>query len=67
VRATEAAFGVEVPIVPVTAETLEARLRPLVASPEERRRRGAASRAYVERVHGLEPMTDRLLAVYASL
>ncbi len=67
VRATERAFDVEVPIVSVTAETLRDRLAPLVASVEERRRRGAASRAYVEHVHGVEPMTDRLLAVYASL
>jgi hypothetical protein len=28
---------------------------------------GAASRAYVERVHDLERMTDRLLGVYARL
>jgi hypothetical protein len=28
---------------------------------------GAASRAYVEQVHDLEHVTDRLLALYASL
>jgi len=34
---------------------------------EERARVGAASRAYVEEVHDLERMTDRLLALYAGL
>ena len=67
VRRTEEAFGVEVPLVAATKETLRERLQPLVASTEERRRIGAASRAYVERVHDLERVTDRLLAVYARL
>jgi glycosyltransferase involved in cell wall biosynthesis len=66
-RATADAFGLDVPIVSVTADTLHDRLAPLVTSVAERRRLGAASRAYVERVHGVEPMTDRLLEVYASL
>jgi glycosyltransferase involved in cell wall biosynthesis len=67
VRRTEAAFGVEVPIVSATNDTLVDVLRPLAESPEERRRVGAASRDYVERVHDLEPMTDRLLDLYAQL
>jgi glycosyltransferase involved in cell wall biosynthesis len=67
VRRTEEAFGLEVPIVAATKETLADRLRPLAASPEERRRVGAASRAYVEEVHGLDRMTDRLLSLYAGL
>jgi glycosyltransferase involved in cell wall biosynthesis len=67
VRKTEAAFGVGVPIVNATAETLAGALRPLVESAEERRRVGRASRAYVEEVHDLERMTDRLLALYAAL
>jgi glycosyltransferase involved in cell wall biosynthesis len=67
VRLTEEAFGIEVPIVSATKETLRERLRGLVASAEERRRIGAASRAYVERVHDVERATDRLLAVYARL
>ena len=67
VRRTKEAFGVEVPLVAATKETLRERLQPLVASTEERRRIGAASRAYVERVHDLERVTDRLLAVYARL
>jgi glycosyltransferase involved in cell wall biosynthesis len=67
VQKTEEAFGVEVPIVNATAETLAAALRPLVESAEERQRVGRASRAYVEEVHDLERMTDRLLALYAEL
>jgi glycosyltransferase involved in cell wall biosynthesis len=66
-RRTEEAFGVPVPIVNVTKETLTERLRPLVESAEERRRIGLASRAYAEEVHGLERMTDRLLALYAEV
>jgi glycosyltransferase involved in cell wall biosynthesis len=67
VRRTEEAFGLEVPIVSVTRETLVERLRPLAASPDERRRGGAASRTYAQEVHDLERMTDRLLALYADL
>jgi glycosyltransferase involved in cell wall biosynthesis len=67
VRRTEAAFGIEVPVVNVTAETLRERVRGLVESPGERRRIGAASRAYVERVHDAERMADRLLDIYARL
>jgi glycosyltransferase involved in cell wall biosynthesis len=67
VRRTEEAFGVRVPIVSATAETLREALRPLVADAAQRRTLGAASRAYVERVHNLETVTDRLLAVYARL
>ena len=67
VRRTQDAFGVEVPIVSATKDTLADVLRPLAESPEDRRRIGAASRAYVERVHDLAPMTDRLLDLYAHL
>jgi glycosyltransferase involved in cell wall biosynthesis len=67
VRRTEEAFGLRVPIVGTTKETLVESLRPLVESAEERRRVGAASRAYVEEVHDVERMTDRLLALYAEL
>ncbi len=67
VRGTEEAFGVKVPIVPATRETLAERLRPLVESAEERRRIGAASRAYVERVHDADRIADRLLDLYARL
>jgi glycosyltransferase involved in cell wall biosynthesis len=67
VRRTGEAFGTAVPLVSATAETLRERIRPLVADAAERRRVGAASRAYVERVHDLEWVTDRLLDVYARL
>jgi glycosyltransferase involved in cell wall biosynthesis len=67
VRRSAEAFGIEVPIVPVTAETLRERLRPLVADTAERRRLGSASREYAERVHDIERIADRLLDVYARL
>ncbi len=67
VRRTEEAFGLEVPIVNASKDTLADALRPLVGSADERIRVGAASRAYVEEVHDVERMTDRLLALYAEL
>jgi glycosyltransferase involved in cell wall biosynthesis len=67
VRRTEEAFGTRVPIVSATADTLREQLRPLVENADERRRLGAASRAYVEQVHDQERLTDRLLGVYARL
>ena len=50
-----------------TKDDLRARLEPLVADAAERRRIGAASRAYVEQVHDLERVADRLLALYSRL
>jgi glycosyltransferase involved in cell wall biosynthesis len=67
VRRTEEAFGVTVPLVHATRETLRERVQELVDDPARRRAIGAASRAYVERLHDVEKMTDRLLEVYASL
>ena len=67
IRRTEEAFGTRVPIVSATAETLREALRPLVADAARRRELGAASRAYVERVHDLERVADRLLDLYARL
>ena len=67
VRRTEEAFGVAVPVVSATKGSLAERLRPLVEDTEERRRVGAASRAYVERVHDADAVADRLLDVYARL
>ena len=64
---TAAAFGIEVPIVRTTKETLAADLRTLAASGEERRARGAASRAYVERVHDADKMAGRLIDIYSRL
>jgi glycosyltransferase involved in cell wall biosynthesis len=66
-RRTEEAFDTRVPIVSATAETLRETLRPLVADAARRRDLGAASRAYVERVHDLETVTDRLLDLFAGL
>ena len=67
VRRTEEAFGTSVPIVSATAETLRETLRPLVADAARRRELGAASRAYVERVHDIERVADRLLDLYRRL
>jgi len=67
VRRTEEALGMRVPIVSATAETLREALRPLVADAARRRALGAASRAYVERVHDIERVADRLLDLYARL
>jgi glycosyltransferase involved in cell wall biosynthesis len=67
VERTERAFGVEVPIVSATEETLLERLRPLVESAEERRRIGEAGRAYVEQVHDAEKVADRLIEIYERL
>jgi glycosyltransferase involved in cell wall biosynthesis len=67
VRRTEEAFGTRVPIVSATAETLRETLRPIVSDAARRRELGVASRAYVEHVHDLERVTDRLLALYARL
>jgi len=64
---TAAAFGVEVPIVRTTKETLATALRTLAASDEERRSRGAAGRTYVERVHDADKMADRLIDIYSRL
>jgi glycosyltransferase involved in cell wall biosynthesis len=64
---TEDAFGTTVPIVSATAETLTEHLRPLVEDPDHRRRVGAASRDYVERVHDIETVADRLLDIYSRL
>jgi hypothetical protein len=67
VERTERELGTRVPIVNATKETLRERLEPLVASASERKRIGAESRAYVEQVHDLERVADRLLALYARL
>ena len=67
VQETERALGVDVPIVPVTKETLRERIAELAESPERRRQVGAASRAYVERVHDADKGADCLLEIYRSL
>jgi glycosyltransferase involved in cell wall biosynthesis len=67
VAQAEAHYGVRLPLVATTKETLADDLRPLVGSPDLRREIGAASRAYVERVHDIDVIADRLLDVYARL
>ena len=68
VRRTEDAYGVQVPIVNTTHDTLHERLAELVAmAPSERDEIGRASRAYVERVHDLEHVTDRLVELYDTV
>jgi len=60
-------FGQRVPIVPATRETLADALRPLVEQPALRREIGAQSRAYVEQIHDVGRVADRLLDIYRSL
>ena len=67
VQQTELELGVEVPIVPVTKETLRDRIAELATSAGERLRIGASSRAYVERVHDADQGAERLIAIYRSL
>jgi glycosyltransferase involved in cell wall biosynthesis len=67
VERTERELGTRVPVVSATRETLRAQLERLVASASERKRIGAESRAYVEQVHDLERVADRLLDLYARL
>jgi glycosyltransferase involved in cell wall biosynthesis len=62
-----AGYGIRLPIVPATKETLVDALRPLVENPALRREIGAASRAYVEQVHDIDRVADRLVAIYAGL
>jgi glycosyltransferase involved in cell wall biosynthesis len=67
VAQAERAYGTKVPLVPATKATLVDALRPLVESPALRREIGAASRAYVEQVHDIDRIADRLLDIYARL
>jgi glycosyltransferase involved in cell wall biosynthesis len=61
------AFGIRVPIVPATADTLVDALRPLVEDAGRRRELGAAGRTYVEQVHDIDRIADRLVDIYRSL
>jgi hypothetical protein len=67
VQETEHQLGVEVPIVPVTKDTLRERIAELATSSERRRELGAASRAYVEQIHDSDNGADRLIAIYRSI
>ena len=67
-RRTEDAYGLPVPIVNASSETLRDRLEELVEmGPSARGEIGRASRVYVERVHDLDRVTDALLDVYATV
>ncbi|MFN8224506.1 MAG: oligosaccharide flippase family protein [Gaiellales bacterium] len=67
VRRTEEAYEIPVPIVNASPDDLRRQLEELVAlGPEGRATLGARSRTYVERVHDLERVTDRLLDLYAA-
>ena len=67
VRRTEQAYGIEVPVVSATAETLRERLRPLVADAALRHRVGAASRAYAERLHDIDAIAGQLVELYERI
>ena len=67
VEQAERAYGTKVPLVPATKESLVDALRPLVESPELRRTLGAESRAYVEQVHDIDRIADRLIHLYVRL
>jgi glycosyltransferase involved in cell wall biosynthesis len=60
-------YGVRIPIVPATKETLADALRPLVEDAAFRRELGARSRAYMEQVHDIDRIADRLIDIYAQL
>jgi glycosyltransferase involved in cell wall biosynthesis len=67
VERSAAGYGIRLPIVPATAETLVDALRPLIEQPALRREIGAQSRAYVEQVHDIDRVADRLIDLYRSL
>jgi O-antigen/teichoic acid export membrane protein len=68
VRRTQEAYRVSVPIVNASTVTLRDRLEELVEmGPAGREEIGQASRAYVEHVHDLERVTDRLLDLYQTV
>jgi len=60
-------YGVRVPIVAATKDTLADALRPLVEDAALRRRLGAQSRAYIEQVHDVDRVAARLIEIYRSL
>jgi glycosyltransferase involved in cell wall biosynthesis len=67
VALTERAYGVQVPIVNATKETLVEKLKPLIESAQLRRELGERGRAYVERVHDMDVIGDSLVEIYESL
>jgi O-antigen/teichoic acid export membrane protein/glycosyltransferase involved in cell wall biosynthesis len=68
VHRTEEAFGARVPLINASAETLRSRIGELVElGADGREELGRSSRAYVERVHDLERVTDQMLDLYAAV
>jgi glycosyltransferase involved in cell wall biosynthesis len=67
VERSAAGYGVRLPVVPATRDTLVAALRPLVADAGLRREIGEQSREYVEQVHDIDVVADRLIDLYRSL
>jgi hypothetical protein len=67
VRRTEEAYGVEVPLVSATAETLREQLRTLVDDAALRHRIGAASRAYAEQLHDIDKIAGELISLYERI
>jgi glycosyltransferase involved in cell wall biosynthesis len=67
VEQAERQYGIRPPLVPTSSETLADDLRPLVESPALRREIGAAGRGYVEQVHDIDRIADRLIDIYRSL
>jgi glycosyltransferase involved in cell wall biosynthesis len=67
VEASAKGYGVRVPIVAATRESLTDALRPLVEDVALRRELGAASRAYVGQVHDIDRIAARLIDIYAGL
>ncbi len=67
VERSASGLGRRIPIVPATKETLVEALRPLVEQPALRREIGGQSRAYVEQVHDIDRVADRLLDLYRSI
>jgi hypothetical protein len=64
---TADAFGVALPIVRTTKQTLANDLGRLAASADDRRAKAQQSRAFVERVHDADRMADRLIDIYSRL
>jgi glycosyltransferase involved in cell wall biosynthesis len=67
VALTEREYGVQVPIVNATKDTLVEKLRPLIQSAQLRRELGERGREYVERVHDMDRIGEQLVAIYESL
>jgi O-antigen/teichoic acid export membrane protein/glycosyltransferase involved in cell wall biosynthesis len=61
------AFGLRLPIIPTTKQTVADSLRPLIESPALRREIGEESRHYVEQVHDIGVIAERLRDIYREI